>query len=484
MLLYLAVLALAATSAFASLSMHHWLDALAGVTLVLATLTYWQLAPRLLPAATLLVLAVMAAVPFLRRISAFGLRGPLDTTWYLLFPALSVGAFLGTVLAGRIRVDRSSRQVGLFVGILVVVGGITGGLHRDLVGDMVYVTPIAWYFVGRNWNATALVRVLDGVIVIGCIEAVYGLTQAFLPLLPWDHYWLNSVISHYAALYITGHRLRAWGTFANNEEYSRWLEFALLALIWRGVRSKGQLYGKVLAMALAVFLLAALVVAGTKSSVGGAVIAGTVMLFWRSGVQRALISGTLALGLGLAVEKVLGHSRTGHIFAGTTTRALSNPFAAPTVQARFHEWGALLRQGVVRLLAGHGMGAIAPGGGFGFDSYFFALLYGAGLLAMVGFVWIGVRALLCAARAANWSESELFVGLILIVLVNSLFGATPGLYAVGPLTWLVLGVAMSLRQTPRARNPVGDQPGEAPGRDARPIACTQSAQLGYGAGNP
>ena len=423
------------------------------------------------------VLATLTFLPFL----AFTRRLLIeDAGWPSNDPLLLVGPIVVFALVIRLFVmegrplapDRLSKLILALVVIATIqVFNPAGlGLTTGVTGLMFVLGPLLWFFVGRELADDALVRRLLVVLVVSAAAiAVYGLLQSESGLPFWDTQWLEVTSGEgYTSLEVDD-ALRPWGTFSSSLEYALWLGAALTVAVALALHRSAYLLLALPVIAAAVFvsgtraaLLGALfgiaVIIGLRTRRGGASLVTVVL-----GV--AIIVGGLAV-LGPRLQEAAGQG--GNDLVQRQVGGATDPFSEQSTLGLHWE---LLVDGVTDgFTQPLGSGTGTTGRAFGkaeqpsssdqggsevkptTEVDLSDMFRSFGLVG--GLIYLLIILGVCVAVVRAYGRGHVLALAIAGVLICT-FGQwmTGGHYALGPLTWLLVGWLTARASSEREREP-------------------------------
>lgn len=453
---------------------------------LLRTLTAFALALVFLaltfarPRAGILVLTgFFVSMTFLRRL----LIEPAG--WTSLDPIVLVGPLVvGALLVRLFTLDRrrlapdalSKLMVAVVVISLLEIpnprgGGIAGGLG----GVLLVVVPTLWFFVGRELASAKLTtRLLQLVVAFGLVEAAYGLLQTQIGFPSWDLDWF--FVNGYSSLNV-GDSVRAFGTFSSSAEYALFVGAAAAVAAAAAINRRW-----IAGLALPLLLVALFF----SSSRGALVSSFTAMVVIVSLVPRrpkfAVLIGLGAVVLSFGALTVFGSALSGS--AGGSGNDLvthqvdgiTDPLNPGSSTLLTHL--TLVVDGIVLGIShpfGSGTGATNQAGSklsgtegqqateVDVSNAFVNLGLVGGLLYLVL-----VAGVLTSAFRSYFAGVSLMLPVIAVLIVTLGQWGTGGLYAIGPIVWLLAGYVVATGNGIRAgavrasgtadRPPVGRRP--------------------------
>jgi hypothetical protein len=413
-------------------------------------------------AGVLTTMAYLVLLALLRRLL-------ISTTgWWQADPLLLVGPFIAVLLVVKLFVlqrrsltpDLLSKLVALLLAVAIVetVNPAGGGPGVGIVGLLYVGVPLLWFFIGRELlDEVTVVRLLQLVVVLGVVVAVYGLVQAEFGHPSWDQEWIDT--AGYNSLRV-GDVLRPFGTFSSSAEYTLFLGSAFVVAV--ALAFRGQ----------AVFLLvlpllgAALFLASSRGALIMTVFATIALVGVRTlRPMRALAVVLVAAGLAFGAFTVFGSSLTspanqsGNALVSHQLGGIGNPLDPKSSTLLLHlaividgvRWSFShpLGQGT----ASTNVGGVSRGSGehdsgsteTDVTNAFVAFGPAGGVLYAVIVLLVLVQAVRCIF--AGRKELLPIIGLLIVGFGQWLIG---GHYALSPLTWLLIGVVTATAaRTPR-----------------------------------
>lgn len=148
----------------------------------------------------------------------------------LVAPAIAGLLFLNTVLSRQTAPKtRLSLYVSLFFGLSVLetFNPLQGGLQVSMAGALLFLAPICFFFVGRQFVDDKLARKLVvALIIIGCAASLYGVYQLRYGFTSFEERWI--ALGGYSSLWV-GKTIRPFSTFASGAEYAFYVAGAMAA---------------------------------------------------------------------------------------------------------------------------------------------------------------------------------------------------------------------------------------------------------------
>lgn len=335
---------------------------------------------------------------------------------------------------------------------LEVLNPIQGNLLVGLGGTVFLFFPMLWFFLGRTYFDDALVgRLLSLVAAIGLVSGLYGAFQAVYGLAPFEARWVAS--RDFASLNI-GRFIRPFSTFANPEEWSRYLMVAATIGLGRWLERPARWWW----LGLVGVCTVALALSGVRISAFGLLVSIGALLAlaattrpsiaWRVGVPMIALVAYAWFAPAASPMEERASDVAWHAFFGHTTRGVFAPLQEDTLWFRVEIWWELFTNVVPRYPLGMGLG-VPTLGAWRFasavpiltESYAVAIFVAAGLLGGGLVLWLFGAVTRAAVRTGRSTDTNLrIVGAVLIgIIFTSVFGNSLSLYAVGPLSWGLIG---------------------------------------------
>ena len=162
---------------------------------------------------------------------------------FLLLVSPIAAALLGVPLFSKLRVhDRMSKAM-LWLTILMVLqifNPLQGGLTVGFGGAMFYLTPVLWFWIGREYGTPERVRMVlyRVVLPLAAAAAIFGLCQNFIGFPRYQELWFQANREQFAILNLGG-GIRSFGFSIAASEYETLLEIGACAAVaaWFANRS-------------------------------------------------------------------------------------------------------------------------------------------------------------------------------------------------------------------------------------------------------
>jgi hypothetical protein len=409
-----------------------------------------------------IMLTFLPFMYFLRRLvlnwQEFESRDPI-----LIFPAITTMAMLFGVLIFHRRMVFHYLQRSPMLKCVALLGlwlcaemanPLQGSLLVGIVGGMYFLVPMAWCFFGLLITRQQIMRMINLVIVIGFITALYGLYQRFFGLSAVEIYELRAKNFYQT---FGGSNVRIMSTFSSMGDFSWYLlvaAFLSLACFWNRRRN-------LFLVAIALLEVYTMVFMAVRTAFMLLMFCLTAFVIIHGNRRREVITrGVLAVLAFVIAYAILGTYKPERIYDAQfstnpyvvhTLSGITHPTQERSFQKRISNWKYIVTSTVFEYpLWGRGLGSTTTaakrfegGQPFEADSYFFELFYGSGLLAplLFGLVLMFLsRDMLgmCLSRP-DAPEYRVVGGLIAGAMVGSVFGGAVRDAIGGPLIWLFMG---------------------------------------------
>lgn len=331
------------------------------------------------------------------------------------------------------------------LGALFAVHAIVGvmpGFETDVGSAFYLLGPILWYFLGRAYlDEAAVRRLLIGSMAIGVACGLLGFYQTFVGFLPYEEEWIARKVDRFPALYV-GRFIRPFSTFANPEEWSRYMALvgtASVAFLMGGRRARGRL---VLTLAVSA---AAIAVSGIRTTVFGFVVSLALVLWLMAksrvgalvwlGALAAAVASFLWLAPVLSWREVVASRVAWMAFLGHMARGIRAPLQEESFSVRLDIWRHLF----IEVVPAHPLGF---GPADATESYLVTVFVGTGILG--GLLFLGILGALSvhAWRLCRRRGDAILVAAVAAlagITLTSMSGNSLALYSIGPLGWALAG---------------------------------------------
>ena len=394
------------------------------------------------------VLAYLAVFGDIRR-ALIPLVGWAGQDPLLLIGPIAVALLLVSPLVrGQIRLDtRLSRWVAglMLVMVIQMFNPKQGGLAVGVAGALFYIVPLLWFWAGRAYGNTTLLKTnfYNVVVPLASVAAMLGIYQALIGLLPYQQAWVD--LGGYTALSLGG-QTRSFSFFTSAAEYAHYMGVAFV-LIWAGVLMR---YRTVYILLLPLFGWGILL-AGTRTVVVVSLFACSVL--WAvQGRSRSVWLPRLVLALLLgAVALVWSLSQVGEVDLGGSAGAalqhqvqgLTTP-GESTVGTHLSLFVGGIREGF-RTPLGYGLGATTDaaskfgGGSWGTERDLSNVFVSLGVVG--GLIYGIIIAMVYLRTVLYWLQTRNLVSLAVLGLLTTELGLwlNGNHYAITALVWFCIG---------------------------------------------
>lgn len=341
----------------------------------------------------------------------------------------------------------------LLIGLVQVVNPGQGPLLVGIVGIMINLIPIGFFFIARSVaDAEMTHKVIRIVIVVGILAAAYGLFQVFFGFRGFERTWLGS--QGYTALTVGG-TTRPFSFFNNPAEYASYAHYALvgaLALALFGARRKRALwFFWVAVIGYAGFLI------GSRGFTVKIVAAAVVLLAARArnallatGIVVILISGIVLWSASTTSTSTIESKQAGASqLIEQQLRALRDPFdpAKSTLPIHWEQATTGIGYAITEQPFGLGTGVATRGGAkFGGLQAGTELDIGDAFLSLgvvggVLYILAIIVAVTEASRVRRALPGPVWIGIWTMAATSIGAWLNGGNYAVTPLIWFMIGAA-------------------------------------------
>ncbi len=375
----------------------------------------------------------------------------------LLLKSQGLGIFRQSPLAGAVSLLALMYFVQIF-------NPLQGGLFVGLAGAVFMLLPLLWFYFGQAVRSDFMATALRLIVVMGLITSLYGVYQLVFGLTSFDQFWLDH--SEYNDLVRVFGVVRAMATYANAEEWSRYLDISALGAFGLAVMAKRYLH-RVAWFFCGVLLFVALVLSGQRVSIFGFIFGCVILLFtgartWGSIVRRAALA-LIPVVLLLAFAKPptedelwqKEQSEAAQSMVLHSARGVLQPTGEGSLYARFENWGKGAKIVLYHPFGlGIGAGSVAQArsatednGLSATDSYVLSVTLACGIPAGLLCLWIFIRATMISWRAWRRAVPDSHDALMWRVMLSimpvlafiNLFGYSFVLVSVAPVGWLLIG---------------------------------------------
>jgi hypothetical protein len=432
----------------------------------------WAMALPLLVSLEAGLVAMMLFEPLrgvIRRAQYLFLDYSTNDPIHLLTPIVTLLAFILLLKNQRLNIFRQSRlapavSLLLLIYFIQIFNPLQGGLFIGLSGALFMLLPVLWFYFGQAMRSDFLRTALRLVVVMGFITSLYGVYQLIFGLTSFDQFWLEH--SEYNNWVRVAGVVRAMATYANAEEWSRYLDICALGALGLAVMANRYAH-RIAWFACGMLFFVALMLSGERVSIFGFLLGAAILLLsgarTRGGlVRRSAIFLIPALVLFVfakpPTEAELGEteqSQAAESMVSHSGRGILRPTGEGSLYARFENWGEGARVILYHPLGlGTGAGSIAQTRDSqevddlpATDSYVLSVTLACGIPAGLLCLWIFGHATLISWRTFRRAlpgshESGMWRVMLAIMPVLAfinLFGYSFVLVSVAPVGWLLIG---------------------------------------------
>ena len=388
---------------------------------------------------------------------------------HLLTPIVTLLAFTLLLKNQGLDIFRQSRlapavSLLLLIYFIQIFNPLQGGLFVGLSGALFMLVPVLWFYFGQAAKSDFLRTALRLMVVMGLITSLYGVYQLVFGLTSFDQFWLEH--SEYNNWVRVAGVVRAMATYANAEEWSRYLDICALGALGLAVMANRYAH-RIAWFACGLLLFGALILSGQRVSIFGFFLGSAILLL--SGartpgglVRRAALVLIPALLIFVfakppaegdllekeqsqAVQSMISHS----------ARGILKPTGEGSLYQRFENWGEGAKVILYRPFGlGIGAGTIPQTRDGGeadnlpaTDSYILSATLAGGIPAGLLCIWIFGYATLISWRAFRRSAPDshesgmwrVMLAIMPVLAFINLFGYSFLLVSVAPVGWLLIG---------------------------------------------
>jgi hypothetical protein len=323
--------------------------------------------------------------------------------------------------------------------------------------------PVLWFYFGQAAKSDFLKTALRLMVVMGIVTSLYGVYQLVFGLTSFDQFWLEHTDYQFVRV---GSVVRAMATYANAEEWSRYLDICALGALGLAVMANRSSH-RVAWFACGMLLFGALILSGERVSIFGFIL-GSAILFLSGarnlgGIARRSVLLLIPVLLLFVFAKppaedeiwVKDQSEAAQSMVSHSARGVLKPTGEGSLYARFENWGEAAKVILYNPFGlGTGAGSIAQtrDGNEGdnlpaTDSYILSVTLACGIPAGLLCIWIFGQATLISWRAfrrAAPGSHELGMWRVMLAIMPvlafiNLFGYSFLLVSVAPVGWLLIG---------------------------------------------
>jgi hypothetical protein len=440
-------------------------------TWVFGALT-WAMALPLLVSLEAGLVAMMLFEPLrgvIRRAQYLFLDYSTSDPIHLLTPIVTLLAFILLLKNQRLDIFRQSRlapavSLLLLIYFIQIFNPLQGGLFIGLSGALFMLLPVLWFYFGQAVKSDFLGTALRLMVVMGLITSLYGVYQLLFGLTSFDQFWLEH--SEYNNWVRVAGVVRAMATYANAEEWSRYLDICALGALGLAVMANRYAH-RIAWSACGMLLFGALILSGERVSIFGFILGSAILLLSGARTPGGIVRRSALLlipALLLFVfakppaEGEIGEteqSEAAQSMVSHSARGVLKPTGEGSLYARFENWGEVAKVILYHPLGlGTGAGSIAQAREGNAvdnlpttDSYILSVALACGIPAGLLCLWIFGHATLISwrtfRRAAPGSHESgmwrVMLAIMPVLAFINLFGYSFVLVSVAPVGWLLIG---------------------------------------------
>jgi hypothetical protein len=388
---------------------------------------------------------------------------------HLLTPIVALLAFSLLLKNQGLDIFRQSRlappvSLLLLIYFIQIFNPLQGGLFIGLAGALFMLLPLLWFYFGQAAKSGFLRTALRLMVVMGLITSVYGAYQLVFGLTSFDQFWLEH--SEFNNWVRVAGVVRAMATYANAEEWSRYLDICALGALGLAVMAKRYAH-RIAWFACGMLLFGALILSGERVSIFAFLLGAAILLLSGArtpgGIMRraALFLIPALLIIAFAKPPAEGNleekeqSQALQSMVSHSARGVLQPTGEGSLYARFANWGEGAKAILYRPYGlGIGSGSVAqtreateldnlPAT----DSYILSATLTCGIPAGLLCIWIFGQATLISWRAFRRAAPDshqlgmwrVMLAIIPVLAFINLFGYSFLLVSVAPVGWLLIG---------------------------------------------
>jgi len=388
---------------------------------------------------------------------------------HLLTPIVALLAFILILKNQRLDIFRQTRlapaiSLLLLIYFIQIFNPLQGGLFIGLSGALFMLLPVLWFYFGQAAKSDFLRTALRLMVVMGLLTSLYGVYQLLFGLTSFDQFWLEH--TEYNDFVRVGSVVRAMATYANAEEWSRYLDICALGALGLAVMANRRAH-RAAWFACGMLLFMALILSGERVSIFGFIL-GSAILFLSGArtlggiVRRSVLFLIPALLLFVfakppAADEIWekDQSQAAQSMVSHSARGVLKPTGEESLYARFENWSEAAKVILYHPFGlGTGAGSIAQtrGGNEGdnlpaTDSYILSVTLACGIPAGLLCIWIFGQATLISWRAFRRAAPDSYelgmwrvmLAIMPVLAFINLFGYSFLLVSVAPVGWLLIG---------------------------------------------
>jgi hypothetical protein len=386
---------------------------------------------------------------------------------HLLTPIVALLAFSLLLKNQGLDIFRQSRlappvSLLLLIYFIQIFNPLQGGLFIGLSGALFMLLPLLWFYFGQAAKSGFLRTALRLMVVMGLITSLYGVYQLVFGLTSFDQFWLEH--SEYNNWVRVAGVVRAMATYANAEEWSRYLDICALGALGLAVMAKRYAH-RIAWFACGMLLFGALILSGERVSIFAFILGAAILLLSGArtpgGIMRRAALFLIPALLIIAFAKPPAEGDMGEkeqsqalqSMVSHSARGILQPTGEGSLYARFENWGEGAKVILYRPF-GLGIGAgtiprdprevdILPAT----DSYILSATLAGGIPAGLLCIWIFGQATLISWRAFRRAAPNshqlgrwrVMLAIMPVLAFINLFGYSFLLVSVAPVGWLLIG---------------------------------------------
>lgn len=375
----------------------------------------------------------------------------------LIAPIVTLLLFANALITKRLSLNSPIAKVtALFMVFMTlqIFNPKQGGLMVGVVGAMLYLIPMLWFWIGRAYATKDIVylwlyRVMPALAVIA---ALMGLYQVMYGWLPYQIAWFR--IAGYSALGPSEDLLRSISIFPNLTEYLHYLGIVIVSCM-------AALFKKQWTYVLLIPLLfAALFLAGSRGPVLMVILTASILFTvqgrqiktWAPRLALTLVVGIGGLVWGLSeageASSQMGNERMSHVMGRQADLIPSGEAGEKSGGGTMAIHGNLLWLGIkwgFQEPLGRGIGSTTRAaakfgdGGGSTEKDFTNMFVSGGVIG--GFLYLAVIFFVVRGAIQYWQRERTLLALALIGILafTGMSWLKPGQYMLTPLIWLLIG---------------------------------------------
>ena len=386
---------------------------------------------------------------------------------HLLTPIVALLAFTLLLKNQGLDIFRQSRlapsvSLLLLIYFIQIFNPLQGGLFIGLSGALFMLVPLLWFYFGQAAKSDFLRTALRLMVVMGLITSLYGVYQLVFGLTSFDQFWLEH--SEYNNWARVAGVVRAMATYANAEEWSRYLDICALGALGLAVLANRYAH-RIAWFACGMLLFGALILSGERVSIFGFFLGSAILLLSGARTPGGIVRRTALFLIPALLIFVFAkppaegdqwekeQSQAVQSMVSHSARGVLQPTGEGSLYARFENWGEAARVILYRPF-GLGIGAgtiprdardvdVVPAT----DSYVLSATLAGGIPAGLLCIWIFGYATLISWRSFRGAAPDshesgrwrVMLAIMPVLAFINLFGYSFLLVSVAPVGWLLIG---------------------------------------------